>query len=456
MLRNISVFYNVLLCLFLLNFFLLWNKLFFGFNIFINIIDVTWMNFKYIFFIDSISLFFIILSIFLLILCLILCWYWSHRLNLFLFLIFLSIFCLINIFFVNDIFFLFIFFELVILPLFLIVGIWGSRDRKIYASYLLFIYTLLGSIFALFGFLILYLNKGSLNFVYFNYNIFLEYYQLLLVFFLFFGFSVKVPIMPIHIWLPEAHVEAPTIGSVILAGIILKLGIYIYLRLVIFSFTYVLIYIIPIIFFIATLSLYISSFSAIAQIDIKKIIAYSSIAHMNFSLIGLFSINIISILGSFFMMFGHALTSSALFFSIGMLYDRFKTRIIYYYGGLVVLMPIWVTLFFIFILGNFGFPGTANFVGEFVIFLGSFFFNNFIIICIIYSLFLSLVYSLFLFNRLVYGTLKIEFIRFFSDLSRREFYIVFILLFFVIYFGLFPNLLFDYSFNSLFFYFFYN
>lgn len=342
------------------------------------------------------------------------------------------------------------------MPLFLIVGIWGSRDRKIYASYLLFIYTLLGSIFALFGFLILYLNKGSLNFVYFNYNIFLEYYQLLLVFFLFFGFSVKVPIMPIHIWLPEAHVEAPTIGSVILAGIILKLGIYIYLRLVIFSFTYVLIYIIPIIFFIATLSLYISSFSAIAQIDIKKIIAYSSIAHMNFSLIGLFSINIISILGSFFMMFGHALTSSALFFSIGMLYDRFKTRIIYYYGGLVVLMPIWVTLFFIFILGNFGFPGTANFVGEFVIFLGSFFFNNFIIICIIYSLFLSLVYSLFLFNRLVYGTLKIEFIRFFSDLSRREFYIVFILLFFVIYFGLFPNLLFDYSFNSLFFYFFYN
>jgi proton-translocating NADH-quinone oxidoreductase chain M len=360
------------------------------------------------------------------------------------------------VFFVNDILFLFIFFELVILPLFLLVGIWGSRDRKIYASYLLFIYTLLGSAFALFGFLILYFNKGSLNFIYFNNSIFLEHYQYLLILFLFFGFSVKVPIMPVHIWLPEAHVEAPTVGSVILAGIILKLGIYIYIRLIIFTFSYMINYILGIIFFIAMLSIYISSFSAIAQIDIKKVIAYSSIAHMNFSIIGLFSINIISILGSFFMMFGHALVSSALFFSIGMLYDRFKTRIIYYYGGLVIIMPIWVSLFFIFILGNFGFPGTINFVGEFIIFIGSFFFNNFIIICVVYGLFLTLIYSLFLFNRLVYGNLKIEFIRFFSDLSRREFFIVFILMLFVIYFGLFPNLLFDYSFNSLFYYFFFN
>lgn len=455
MLRNISIFFNGFLFLFLLNFFLLWNKLFFGFNIFINIIDFNWMNFKYIFFIDSISLFFIILSVFLLLLCVILCWYWSHKLYFFLFLIFLSVFCLVNVFFVNDILFLFIFFELVILPLFLLVGIWGSRERKVYASYLLFIYTLLGSAFALLGFLILYLNKGSFNFTYFNYSIFLEYYQLILIFLLFFGFSVKIPIMPIHIWLPEAHVEAPTVGSVILAGIILKLGIYIYLRLIIFSFIYILNYIIFIIFFISMLSLYISSFSAIAQIDIKKIIAYSSVAHMNFALIGLFCINIISILGSFFMMFGHALVSGALFFSIGMLYDRFKTRIIYYYGGLVILMPIWVVLFFIFILGNFGFPGTINFVGEFVIFVGSFFFNNFIIICIIYGLFLTLVYSLFLFNRLVYGTLKIEFLRFFSDLSRREFFIVFILMLLILYFGLFPNLLFDYSFNSLFYYFFF-
>jgi NADH:ubiquinone oxidoreductase subunit 4 (subunit M) len=226
------------------------------------------------------------------------------------------------------------------------------------------------------------------------------------------------------------------------------------LRLIIFSFPYILNIIIGLIFFIAFLSIYISSFSAIAQIDIKKIIAYSSIAHMNFSLIGLFCINLVSILGSFFMMFGHALVSSALFFSIGILYDRFKTRIIYYYGGLVIVMPIWVVLFFLFILGNFGFPGTINFVGEFIIFLGSFLFNNFIIVCISYGLFLTLIYSLFLFNRLVFGNLKIEFIRFFSDFTRREFYIVFILFLFIIYFGLFPNLLFDYSFNTIFFYFF--
>jgi len=252
----------------------------------------------------------------------------------------LSVFCLVNVFFVTDVLLLFVFFELVILPLFLLVGIWGSRDRKIYASYLLFIYTLFGSTFALLGFIILYFNKGTFSFVYFNNSIFLEHYQLILFLLLFFGFSVKVPIIPVHIWLPEAHVEAPTVGSVILAGIILKLGFYIYFRLVVFIFSYVINLVLGIIFLIAVLSIYISSFSAIAQIDIKKIIAYSSIAHMNFSLVGLFCVNIVSITGSFFMMFGHALVSSALFFSIGILYDRFKSRIIYYYGGLVIFMPI--------------------------------------------------------------------------------------------------------------------
>jgi proton-translocating NADH-quinone oxidoreductase chain M len=362
---------------------------------------------------------------------------------------------LINIFFVIDILLLFIFFELIVLPLFFFVGVWGSRDRKIYASYLLFIYTLLGSALALFGFLILYLNKGSLNFIYFNNTIFLENYQVLLVFLLFFGFSVKVPIVPMHIWLPEAHVEAPTVGSVILAGIILKLGIYIYLRLIIFSFSYIISILVNYIYFIALISVYISSFSAIAQIDIKKVIAYSSIAHMNFALVGLFCNNLVSLLGSFFMMFGHAFVSGALFFCIGMLYDRYKTRLLFYYGGLVVFMPIWSTLFFIFILGNFGLPGTVNFVGEFIIFIGTFYSNNSIIILLILGLFLTLVYSLLLFNRLVFGKIKIEFIRFFSDLSRREVYILFILFIFVIYFGLKPNILFDYSFSSLFFWFFF-
>lgn len=364
-------------------------------------------------------------------------------------------FCLINIFFVIDIFLLFIFFELIILPLFLIVGIWGSRDRKIYASYLLFLYTLLGSAFALFAFLLIYLNKGSFNFLFLNDNFFFENYHLLLILLLFFGFSVKVPIMPIHIWLPEAHVEAPTVGSVILAAIVLKLGIYIYLRLIIFLFVNLINIIFSLFFLISFLGIYLASFSAIAQIDIKKIIAYSSIAHMNFALIGLFCNNLIALFGSLFLMFGHAIVSGALFFSIGFLYDRFKTRILFYYGGLVLFMPIWVTLLFFFILGNFGFPGTSNFVGEFIIFVGSFFAHNLIIILICYSLFLTLIYSLFLFNRIVFGLLKIEFIRYFSEISKREFFIIFSLLFFIIYFGLFPNFLFDYNFNSIFYFWFF-
>jgi NADH:ubiquinone oxidoreductase subunit 4 (subunit M) len=173
--------------------------LFFGFNFLISIFDIDFLNLKYIFYIDSVALFFIILSIFILIICLVVCWYWSYRLYLYLFLILILVICLINVFLIIDIFLLFIFFELIILPLFLLVGIWGSRDRKIYASYLLFLYTLFGSAFALFGFLLLYFNKGSFNFIYLNNNIFFESYQLILILLLFFGFSVKVPIFPVHI-----------------------------------------------------------------------------------------------------------------------------------------------------------------------------------------------------------------------------------------------------------------
>lgn len=205
---------------------------------------------------------------------------------------------------------------------------------------MLFIYTMFGSIFALFGFIFLYLSKGSSNFLFFFDSIYFENYQIIFFFLLFLGFSVKVPIVPLHIWLPEAHVEAPTAGSVILAGIVLKLGFYIYIRLVAFVFYDVLYFFMSFIFILSLVGLYLASFSALSQIDMKKIIAYSSISHMNFSLIGLFSGNLIAIMGAFFMMFGHALVSGALFSSIGMLYDRYKTRILFYYGGMVFLMPM--------------------------------------------------------------------------------------------------------------------
>jgi len=456
MLRILNNFLLLLISILILIYFLFFDKTMFGIQYFYEIIGFYWFKLKYIFIIDGISFFFVILSSFLLSLCLLISWNWSYRINIYLFCILLAMFCLLNIFLTTDFFILFFFFELIVVPLFLLVGIWGSRDRKIYASYLLFIYTLLGSIFALFAFIFLYSNKGISNFIFLLNSVFLENYQIILFLFLFLGFAVKVPIVPIHVWLPEAHVEAPTSGSVILAGIVLKLGFYVYMRLLVFTFNGALSILMSFIFIISLLGLYLPSFSALAQIDIKKIIAYSSISHMNFSLIGLFCGNFIAIFGSFFMMFGHAIVSSALFSSIGILYDRYKTRLIFYYGGLVLLMPFWSVFFFVFILGNFGLPGTVNFVGEFTIFLGSFLVNNLIIFFCLFGLFLTLVYSLFLYTKVVNGFIKVDFIRFFGDLTRREFFILFPLFFFTIFFGLFPNLLFDYSFASIYYWFFFN
>lgn len=413
--------------------------------------DFNWLNLKFIFLFDSISSFFLILSAFLLVVCLLMTWYLSYMSVLFYFSIIFCMLCLICVFLTIDVFVLFCFFESIIMPLFLIVGVWGSRDRKIFASYMLFLYTMFGSVFALFVFIFLYLSSGSSNFLFFFDIIYVLDYQLLFLLLLFFGFCVKVPIVPFHIWLPEAHVEAPTPGSVLLAGIVLKLGFYVYIRLIVFPLYDIMVYFIGLIFMICFLSLYVSSFSALAQVDMKKIIAYSSISHMNFSLIGLFCTNVISILGSFFMMFGHAIVSSALFSSIGIFYDRFKTRLLFYYGGLVLLMPLISVFFFIFILGNFGMPGTINFIGEFLIFLGVFVYNNFMIFLSLFGLFITLVYSLFIYTRICNGLIRVFFIRFYSDLTRREIFYMILFLFFTIYFGLFPNVMFDYSFSSFFF-----
>ena len=249
--------------------------------------------------------------------------------------------------------------------------------------------------------------------------------------------------------------EAPTFGSVILAGIVLKLGFYLYLRLVVFLFYYALYYFCSFIFLIALIGLYFSSFAALSQVDMKKIVAYSSISHMNFSLIGLFSMNLIGIIGSFFMLFGHAIVSSALFMCIGVLYDRYKTRSILYFGGLVLLMPLFISFFFFFILGNFSLPGTVNFVGEFTVFLGGFLFSNVVIFFSLIGLLCTLIYSLLLYTRISNGKLKVNFIRFYSDLVRREFYILFPFVCSLFYIGIFPNFIFDLNFSSIFFYYYY-
>mgnify|MGYP003385244574 CR=1 FL=1 len=322
--------------------------------------------------------------------------------------------------------------------MFLLISIWGSRSRRVYASYLLLSYTLLGSVFIFVSILYIYSNIGSSSFIYIL-NTFFFYDKQLLIFLAFFiGFGIKVPLVPLHIWLPEAHVEAPTPGSVILAGIILKLGIYAILRLL-FGFIFDIQK--DVLFFILILSfigfLYASQV-ALSQIDIKKIIAYSSIAHMNFSLLGLFSETIVGLIGLFYLLIGHAITSSALFLGIGILYDRYKTRLICYYNSIVLLMPIFSVIYFIFILANFGFPGTFNFVGEFLVLVGLFKSSSTLLFFSSIPMIFSLIYSLFFYNRVFFGPLSAQFVRFFADCTLIEFFILIILLFINIFCGIYP------------------
>jgi len=226
---------------------------------------------------------------------------------------------------------------------------------------------------------------------------------------------------------------------VILAGILLKLGSYAMLRLLLGfldDISYDLIFVVLI---LSLIGFTYASMAALSQIDIKKIIAYSSIAHMNFSLLGMFSFNILGLAGMIYLMFGHAVTSGALFLGVGLLYDRYKTRLIFYYGSLVIFMPIFSILYLIFILSNFGFPGSSNFVGEFLILLGAFDFSNVIVFLSSFGMVLSLMYSLFLYNRIFFGPLQKTFIRFYCDCSRLEFIVLIIFVIFVIIMGLFPG-----------------
>jgi proton-translocating NADH-quinone oxidoreductase chain M len=348
-----------------------------------------------------------------------------------------------------DMFYFYVFFEAILIPMFFLITLWGSRSRKIYAAYQLFIYTLLGSILMLFAFLTIYLNKGSASFDLVLYAPFFERRQLVLWILLFLGFSVKIPVVPFHLWLPEAHVEAPTTGSVILAGILLKLGTYAMLRFLFGAFSPVFVNLMFFILIIAFWGFLHSSLVAFTQIDIKKIIAYSSIAHMNFSLLGLFSLHILGLTGAFVMMFGHALTASALFLGIGILYDRYKTRLIFYYSSMAIFMPLFALAYFFFILSNFGFPGTVNFVGEFMISAGAFYATNVLTFFTTLGLVLTLVYSLFFYNRVFFGPIQMTFIRYYSDYTRLEFSIHLIFLVFIVYWGLYPSILWAFPFAKL-------
>lgn len=264
----------------------------------------------------------------------------------------------------------YVFFEGVLIPMFVLIGIWGSRSRRIRAAFYLFYYTLVGSIFMLLGILYIYSELGTTSVYALHAHSFSETEQLILWPLIFVAFAVKVPVVPLHIWLPEAHVEAPTPGSVVLAGILLKLGGYGLLRFVVPVLPDATEYYLPLAMTISAVSVVYSSLTTLRQVDLKKIIAYSSVAHMNLGLLGLFSLNTQGLEGSLFLMIGHGVVSSTLFLLVGVLYDRHHTRLVRYYGGLTQVMPAFSAFFLFFSLANMGLPGTSNFVGEMLVFLG--------------------------------------------------------------------------------------
>lgn len=345
----------------------------------------------------------------------------------------------VNVFMQLNILFFFIFFEAVLLPMVLIIGVFGGRPRRVEAAYRFFFYTLFGSLITLSGIIIIYTEYGSLNLIFLKKFQLAEDLQKLLWILFFFGFAVKIPMVLFHSWLPEAHTEAPTAGSVILAGIMLKLGGFGFFRISLLIFPVGSVYWAPMVYLLSGLAVTYISLIAIVQVDLKRMIAYSSIAHMGFVTAGLFSFNHLSLAGAVFVMVSHGLVSSALFFSVGVLYDRYKTRSIFYYRGLVTTMPLFSAFFFFFMLANSALPGTSAFVGEFLVITGIVAKNKFFGFLLCLNTLLVIVYSLWVFNRTCFGKIETNYILEFSDLTLREFFILANLSAAILFFGLFPN-----------------
>lgn len=402
---------------------------------------ISFLNHNLSFGLDGISIFFLLLTTFLIPLCLLASWNSITKMVKEYVLSFLVLdLLLILVFSVLDVFLFYVFFETILIPMFLIIGVWGSRERKIRAVYLFFFYTLAGSLLMLLGIIYLYTICGTTNYeILLSSEISLAAQKWLWIAF-FASLASKIPMFPFHVWLPEAHVEAPTAGSVLLAGILLKLGTYGFLRFSLILFPEASIYYAPLVYVLAVIGIIFTSLTAIRQTDFKRIIAYSSVAHMNLVMLGLFSFQPNGLEGAILQSLSHGFVSSALFLLIGVLYDRHHSRLIFYYSGLVQTMPLYIILFLFFTMANIALPGTSSFVGEFLIMAGVYKCNTTATFLGATSMILGGAYSLWLYNRVAYGNLKIEYVTKFKDLNRREFLIFIPLVLGTLIMGIYPNI----------------
>jgi NADH-quinone oxidoreductase subunit M len=393
--------------------------------------------------IDGISMPFVLLTAFLMPLCILASWLSiTERVKEYMIAFLVLETLMLGVFTSLDLVMFYLFFEGGLIPMFLIIGVWGGQ-RRVYASFKFFLYTLAGSLLMLLAIMAIYWEAGTTNIPVLLNHGFPPEMQSWLWFAFLASFAVKLPMWPVHTWLPDAHVEAPTAGSVILAGILLKMGGYGFLRFSIPMFPLASAEFAPLIFALSVVAIIYTSLVCLAQEDIKKLIAYSSVAHMGFVTIGVFTLTMQGLQGGIFQMISHGIVSAALFLCVGVIYDRMHTREIAAYGGLVNNMPKYAVVFMIFTMANVGLPGTSGFVGEFLTLLGVFRVNTWVALFAATGVILSAAYALWLYRKVIFGVLSKESLKGLLDLSTREKAVIYPLVVLVIFFGVYPAPIFD-------------
>jgi NADH-quinone oxidoreductase subunit M len=356
---------------------------------------------------------------------------------------------MIGVFCALDLVLFYLFFEGGLIPMYIIIGVWGGK-RRVYASFKFFLYTLLGSVLMLLAMMAIYVHTGTTDIPTLIESSKLPVaWQPWLWFAFFASFAVKMPMWPVHTWLPDAHVEAPTAGSVILAGILLKMGGYGFLRFSVPMFPVASVDLAPFIFTLSVVAIVYTSLVALAQEDMKKLIAYSSVAHMGYVTMGIFTFSQQGVDGAIFQMLSHGLVSSALFLCVGVIYDRMHTREIAAYGGLATRMPIYAAAFMVFTMANVGLPGTSGFIGEFLTLLGAFKSNTWVAFFATTGVILSAAYALWLYRRIIFGVLDKPSLKAIMDLSPREIAIMAPLVILTLLFGFYPAPILDVTAQSV-------
>jgi NADH-quinone oxidoreductase subunit M len=389
--------------------------------------------------VDGISLFFVLLSTFLTPLCILSAWQAVKiRVKEYMLAFLILETMMVGMFCALDLVLFYIFFEGVLIPMFIIIGVWGGA-RRVYAAFKFFLYTLLGSVLMLLAILAMYFNAHTTDIQVLLAHPFPASMQAWLWLAFFASFAVKVPMWPLHTWLPDAHVEAPTAGSVILAGVLLKMGGYGFLRFSLPMFPLASHDFAPLIYTLSIVAVIYASLVALAQDDMKKLIAYSSVAHMGLVTIGLFTVQVEGVEGAIVQMLSHGVVSGALFLCVGVVYDRLHTREIARYGGLSARMPMYALSFMVFSLASVGLPGTSGFVGEFLVLMGAFQTNSWVALLAASGMVLAPAYMLYLYRRVIFGRLVREDLKSIMDLSPREIAVFAPMIVVVLWMGIYPS-----------------